>query len=1017
MKKLGWFMLILGISLSGVAAEKSVILDSADQVVDGVKQWSGPSDCSATATLSWEDAGDVRIEITVIDDTLFSDGAQVYENDSVEVYMDLRPGKKRGKNWYDRGTFQLAVAADSGEAAWNQGPASMHELAMVPGAEIQSVRTETGYTVSILLPAAGLKENHFPVEDGFNLAIGINDFDAAGARSQMMSDGAKNNWETPIGFAPVQPRAIDLLAAEKAKTLASEQFPTLQLRRTTDGAAPDRAVYEITDDVLIKNPPRFGINVELPRFNHWMDFRPVNQWARLSGFEPVIYRFQRTATGGSETALEDTADNGLAWWNSFQGDWWAGAEAIVYRPTTDNSMKVLRSGKVKSSDCGKGRSNSLVFEEPGPAVKAGDLYQLSIKHLNVPPLRQDAYRRYGVDRYLNGSRLKPADRSIELHYDPENVAPNGGETSLKVELTQSGQGGFASWWLANPEKFPAFAQLPACVDEFQVRFMARQEGLGGDLTFTAGNFKKSFSVGKKWKEIEFSMPAEMQQNLTTIGISASGPGTFWIDNLAISDPDYEFAKPYPFVVEALKRAKPGVLRLWVAYHNISGLEFDDTLESEFLRDTHLSIDSMHKPTSSGNLHDELELCQEVGADPWIVISPSLSQNELAALMEYLGGPASTPYGKKRKALGQAEPWSDLFNTIHIELGNEQWGSGFTTVFGIQGGGLYGRFAQMQFSELKKSPYYVPEKFNTIANGFSKNVAMFNNRCIDAAQGAADAIDIGLYLRGGWDTEDIISDNDDPLSDETLFNQLYYFRRMIQPLVKNALELAADYNSGLAIYEMGPGYDLPGPNVKQDPRDEITGKSLLLAVTTLDAFMFGQEHDIKPMNFYTFRPGTRWATHADRDLTREHTAWLALMMRNLYCTGDLMVVNTLEETIIDLPTVKVGGKGNFGEVKETELPALLDIGPTRAFAYSDEESCSVLMFSRNLHEPTEITLKFPFTPEANGTLYSLTHENPLASNITEMQVPIREKRVSKITKEYTITLPPHSVYLLRVGKTK
>ncbi len=1016
MKKVAWFVLFLGLSLSGYAGEKNVVLNSTEQVVDGVEQWSGPADGSATAILTWEDGGDVRIEVAVTDDVLSSDGAEIYSKDSVEIYMDVRPGKKRGKNWYDRGVFQLAVAAVSGDVSWNQGPASMPELAMVHGAVIHSTKTETGYTVSILLPANGWLENHFPIADGFNFAIGINDFDAAGTRSQLMSAGTKKNWETPVGFAPVQPRAFDESIAGKAETAVKESL-TIQHKRSNDPGTPDRAIYEITDQVLVKTPMRFGLHTHLNRFQHWLEFRPINQWAKHSGFEPVVFRLQRTASGGSETTLKDTAGNGLSWWDSFQGDWWAGADIVVYRKTPDNSMKILREGKVKSSDCGKGSTHSLVFEESGPAIKAGDLYQLTIKHFEVPPMRQDAYRRYGVNRYLNGSRLNPADRRVELHYDPENVAPGGGESSLKVELTQGGKGGFADWWLGNPEKQPTFAQIPACVTELKVRFLARQEGLGGDLTFKAGDFTESFSVGEDWEEIEFTLPAKMQKGLSTIGIFASGPGTFWIDNLAIWDPDYELAEPYPFVVEALKKAKPGTLRIWSAYHNQNGTEFDNLLKPDFLRNTHLSINQMHTPPSAQSLHDELELCKEVGSDPWITISQTFTHREIAALMEYLGGADTTPYGKKRKALGQAEPWSDVFDTLYIELGNEQWGSGFTTVFGIQKGGLYGAFANMQFTELKKSPYYVPEKFKTIANGFSKNVGMFNNRCIDAAQGAADIIDIGLYLRGGWDTEDIVSDNDDPLSDETLFNQLYYFRRIGQPLVENTLELAAEYDTGVGIYEMGPGYDLPGPGVKQDPRDEITAKSLLLAITTLDAFMFGQENNIQPMNFFTFAIGTRWATHADRDLTREHAAWLALQMRNLYCTGDLMQVNTLEETVIDLPTVKVGGKGNYGEVKETELPALLNVGPTRAFAYSDEETCSVLMFSRNLHESTEITLKFPFTPESKGTLYTLTHDNPLASNIEEMQVPIREKNIYKIGKEYTLTLPPHSAYILRVNKAK
>jgi alpha-L-arabinofuranosidase len=37
--------------------------------------------------------------------------------------------------------------------------------------------------------------------------------------------------------------------------------------------------------------------------------------------------------------------------------------------------------------------------------------------------------------------------------------------------------------------------------------------------------------------------------------------------------------------------------------------------------------------------------------------------------------ASSPYGAKRAALGQAEPWTSIFSVIHLELGNEEWNAG------------------------------------------------------------------------------------------------------------------------------------------------------------------------------------------------------------------------------------------------------------------------------------------------------------------------------------------------------
>ena len=135
--------------------------------------------------------------------------------------------------------------------------------------------------------------------------------------------------------------------------------------------AADKAVFRVTDKVLVKNPPRFGVNFDPNRFNHWLNWIPMNQWAKFSSFEPVVHRFQNDATGGSETTLVDQSRQSLGWWDSYHGNWWAGADIVVYRPGKEG-MTLLRRGEVKSSVCGKGTENMLTFDAPGPAVREGE---------------------------------------------------------------------------------------------------------------------------------------------------------------------------------------------------------------------------------------------------------------------------------------------------------------------------------------------------------------------------------------------------------------------------------------------------------------------------------------------------------------------------------------------------------------------------------------------------------------------------------------------------------------------
>src|SRR5260370_27539368 len=71
------------------------------------------------------------------------------------------------------------------------------------------------------------------------------------------------------------------------------------------------------------------------------------------------------------------------------------------------------------------------------------------------------------------------------------------------------------------------------------------------------------------------------------------------------------------------------------------------------------------------LPDFLQLCQVLGAEPWYTMPAGMSPAEMQSLIEYLGGDASTPYGAKRAALGQAAAWTTVFPVIHLALGNEQ----------------------------------------------------------------------------------------------------------------------------------------------------------------------------------------------------------------------------------------------------------------------------------------------------------------------------------------------------------
>ena len=60
------------------------------------------------------------------------------------------------------------------------------------------------------------------------------------------------------------------------------------------------------------------------------------------------------------------------------------------------------------------------------------------------------------------------------------------------------------------------------------------------------------------------------------------------------------------------------------------------------------------------------------AEPYFEVPVSIADQDAKSLIEFLAGPTSSPEGARRAALGQSEPWTDVFDKIHLSYCNECW---------------------------------------------------------------------------------------------------------------------------------------------------------------------------------------------------------------------------------------------------------------------------------------------------------------------------------------------------------
>jgi len=102
-------------------------------------------------------------------------------------------------------------------------------------------------------------------------------------------------------------------------------------------------------------------------------------------------------------------------------------------------------------------------------------------------------------------------------------------------------------------------------------------------------------------------------------------------------------------------------------------------------------------------HEFYEFCAAIGADPWANMPGTMLLEEMDLLMEYHGGPAGTKGGDLRIRLGQEEPWTEVFDKIHLQFGNE-----VITFFGT---GFWGPdYWSSLIERCKQSPYWDEDKF-------------------------------------------------------------------------------------------------------------------------------------------------------------------------------------------------------------------------------------------------------------------------------------------------------------------
>ena len=782
----------------------------------------------------------------------------------------------------------------------------------------------------------------------------------------------------------------------------------------------ERAVFEITPEVVVKNPVRFGVNTGVHSMSHYGTEPWHNQWWLAPNIEPFTARHRRIVTAGGEDFFEDRdAGMGLGFYDIFRTGFFDGGTALIYR-FDGKQLDLVREAKIKTYEAQKGGVNRVTFTERGPAVQEGDYYFITVERTDLPP---GVTRTYEAAPWaiLQGFQLpnkeekKFYDAGVRLEIVPD-APPGNGRASLKVTIPEGlAETPRLGYWLHSKQRddYPRLREGAP----YTVKLWMKQEGPATrEVEVRVGSLAtQTFSVGHAWMEYRFDfIGAPPHWVVERFEIGTKAPGALYLDSVSIiqkdGPPPYAF---YPEIVDTLKRFRPGTMRLWALFSTGMSKRLDDVLGPPEQSNLAFAEQGGAMISTPVGLHKELELCEKVGSDPWIITSLMCTPEENKNLIEYLAGPADSPYGAKRAAWGREKPWTEAFDRIIIEAGNEAWNSMFKPQnFGAQAK-LYGAYSEFIFQTMKSSPFFAADKFFLVVNGWVAQPGPqgYGAEALRRAP-SADGVDIAYYT-GGWDAVGQMKADNEA---EGWLNVLTFTRRLLMSRSREAVETARQIGrergrpASVLVYEAGPGYTLPGPD-KFNIKEQEEGKSMAQAITALDIFMANIRLGVLDQAFYMFKNGHYWASH--NRTWGEHIVWKGLGMRNALCEGDLITAHAKEMVTLDLPDAEVDvlHQSNSADRSVKTLPGVPDLPLIDCYPFQKGKRHSFMFISRRLDGFTPVTIELPYEPEDSYTLHTLAGDSPAVHNIEEEVVKVVTTTHQGMSRSMTLQVPPHSVVVL------
>jgi hypothetical protein len=767
--------------------------------------------------------------------------------------------------------------------------------------------------------------------------------------------------------------------------------------------APTSGITDIaiTPEILHANVQRFGINIGGQNFYNSGQILK-NLTFRNPGFEAETWRSYLHCKSITANSCTD-ADTANRWPSGF----------------LNHARYQLISGSAKghtgtvstSTAAGDGHGFTLTFADTPTGLAAGDYVFVTLDKPGDAQAGWWTNPQNGATLTTEFHDLPPSSPSRQaLRIDAS--APNQ-YAAVSSYFDSSAQESYLQLRGRYTVQFRAKALIPATKLNLQV---VRAQPRSPETFLT-----RDVPLTSAWKTYTFDFSAnEDGSALGTVGLTFSlSQAAILLDDVAltpIETPARLAANPTAFrdeVVQTLRDLHPGILRFMDSGTSF-GSTFDDLIAPPFARRRGGSQMSQDKVEDIPiGLEESLVLAQTLHADPWFTLPGTTTPEEAAHAIEFLAGPASSPYGARRAALGQAAPWTSVFHTIHLEYGNEMWNSTFAGSV-IPDAAVYAGRANDVFAAARQSPWFNPGSFDLILSAQSVNTYLTQALLKSATQ--QTSIDFAPYL---------FSEFNDASSTEAIFGSMF-----AQPEQRNTSGYMAQQLAALraaprpylpALYEVNLGTVSTGnPAITQAEIDR-TVPSLGAGLTIVDSMLQSlRDLGIASQCFFALtgsgnRDGFHFESPANHNLTtplwgavidmggptnRRRPSFLALQLANQAILPDELATHLTGANPIWLQPAS----------RNDDLPAtrahLLQVF---AFAEGPHRTMILLNLSRTASLP--ITFSGPNRPTKDVSESRLTAANITDNNEFQAHVAIAHHTLTHFDPARPYALPPYSMTVL------